>query len=82
MAKKGNWVVTHRDDIQIDLNLMPKWAQDSFYGFLVERLKEFYKDPENMRKFEEWKKERDRQRRAERKAEREAALKENGGETV
>lgn len=44
---------------KIDVNKIPKFQMDMLCRTLLESVRRFYEDPENVRKYEEWKKNRE-----------------------
>lgn len=55
MRKYGTYApTTPVEDIKIDLDKVPKLEMDSLCRMLVKAMKKHFDDPENMRKFEEW----------------------------
>lgn len=65
--------------VRINPEEIPKVELTNLCRAFARAAEQYFKDPENVRKFEEWKKEQRRIERAKRKAEKEAAA-EMGGE--
>lgn len=44
---------------ELDIKTLPKWEFDNFCRYIVEATREYMKDPENQKRYEKWKAERE-----------------------
>lgn len=50
-----------------DIKTLPTWELNNFYKYIAKATEEYMKDPENKRRFEIWKKDKDRIKKVEHK---------------
>ena len=44
----------------VDIRTLPKWEFNNFCEYIIQATEEYMKDPENQKRFKEWKAERER----------------------
>ena len=45
---------------ELDIKTLPKWEFDNLCRYIVNATREYMKDPENQKRFEKWKAEREK----------------------
>lgn len=45
---------------ELDIKTLPKWEFESFCRYIAEATEEYMKDPENQKRFQKWKAEREK----------------------
>ena len=50
---------------ELDIKTLPKWEFDNLCRYIVNATREYMKDPENKKRFEEWKKEQEEKQKKE-----------------
>ena len=50
-----------------EIRTLPKWELENFCKYIAEATEKYMQDPENKKRFEEWKKDKDRIKKVEQK---------------
>jgi len=48
-----------KNNNEIDIKTLPKWEFENFCRYIANATEEYMKDPENQKRFQEWKAERE-----------------------